>query len=151
MIRRPPRSTLFPYTPLFRSLDPLPLGDLLIGAIAAPAGGILLGRLVAPLDPAAQHLGRLVVRNGMLQLEFAVLEVCEDRGEKEGARLIAVFPGLVHRGSQPLGQARHVRPDASVGSCDAPRSSCACVARWASRNDGVCAGRRGSPPSRTFS
>src|SRR3989454_5761702 len=66
MIRRPPRSTLFPYTTLFRS-----------------------GRLAAPLDPAAQHLGRLVVREGMLQLEFAVLEVCEGRGEKEGARLIA--------------------------------------------------------------
>src|SRR2546427_12382939 len=87
MIRRPPRSTLFPYTTLSRSL-----GELLIGAIAAPAGGILLGRLAAPLDPAAQHLGRLVVREGMLQLEFAVLEVCEGRGEKEGARLIAVFP-----------------------------------------------------------
>src|SRR5256886_6255887 len=25
MIRRPPRSTLFPYTPLFRSREPLPL------------------------------------------------------------------------------------------------------------------------------
>src|SRR2546426_10859788 len=27
MIRRPPRSTLFPYTTLFRSLDPQPIGD----------------------------------------------------------------------------------------------------------------------------
>src|SRR2546427_3711007 len=27
MIRRPPRSTLFPYTTLFRSLDRLPLDD----------------------------------------------------------------------------------------------------------------------------
>src|SRR2546427_7503961 len=76
MIRRPPRSTLFPYTTLSRSL-----GELLIGAIAAPAGGILLGRLVAPLDPAAQHLGRLVVRNGMLQLEFAVLRSEEHTSE----------------------------------------------------------------------
>src|SRR2546422_1845223 len=28
MIRRPPRSTLFPYTTLFRSLDPLPCGGV---------------------------------------------------------------------------------------------------------------------------
>src|SRR6266496_2199642 len=39
MIRRPPRSTLFPYTTLFRSpLDPgLPAGDLLPGAPWAEA------------------------------------------------------------------------------------------------------------------
>ena len=43
----------------------------------------------------------------MVQLEFAVLEVCEDRGEEKGARLIALFPGLVHRGAQPLGQVSH--------------------------------------------
>src|SRR2546428_10270147 len=31
MIRRPPRSTLFPYTTLFRSLErPLPLGDVVV-------------------------------------------------------------------------------------------------------------------------
>src|SRR3712207_7726522 len=34
MIRRPPRSTLFPYTTLFRSLLPrLALGDALVGAV----------------------------------------------------------------------------------------------------------------------
>src|SRR5256885_11896333 len=59
MIRRPPRSTLFPYTTLFRSLgvrrrrekllEQLHLGELLIGTITTPAGGILLGRLAAPL------------------------------------------------------------------------------------------------------
>src|SRR3712207_7595232 len=27
MIRRPPRSTLFPYTTLFRSIDPVDVGD----------------------------------------------------------------------------------------------------------------------------
>ena len=43
----------------------------------------------------------------MLELEFAVLEVCEDRGEEKGARLIALLPGLVHRGAQPLGQVGH--------------------------------------------
>src|SRR3712207_2547019 len=31
MIRRPPRSTLFPYTTLFRSIEPLPTGYIIIG------------------------------------------------------------------------------------------------------------------------
>src|SRR3989441_5978702 len=31
MIRRPPRSTLFPYTTLFRSLEQVPQVDLVIG------------------------------------------------------------------------------------------------------------------------
>src|SRR5258708_28785442 len=42
MIRRPPRSTLFPYTTLFRSLAWVLLSTLLIWA--APAQVILLGR-----------------------------------------------------------------------------------------------------------
>src|SRR5256885_16743730 len=36
MIRRPPRSTLFPYTTLFRSLE-RPLGDWVIGEAVAQA------------------------------------------------------------------------------------------------------------------
>jgi len=31
MIRRPPRSTLFPYTTLFRSIDADPLPDAVLG------------------------------------------------------------------------------------------------------------------------
>src|SRR2546429_8142844 len=34
MIRRPPRSTLFPYTPLFRSRIVLPLSQPVLGALA---------------------------------------------------------------------------------------------------------------------
>src|SRR3712207_7553466 len=34
MIRRPPRSTLFPYTTLFRSLEHLGLEHLVLGALA---------------------------------------------------------------------------------------------------------------------
>src|SRR2546426_6176010 len=37
MIRRPPRSTLFPYTTLFRSLFTMPLPLALLLVIAAPA------------------------------------------------------------------------------------------------------------------
>src|SRR3712207_9112236 len=41
MIRRPPRSTLFPYTTLFRSLFLVPL----LGAAIGAAAGALTGRL----------------------------------------------------------------------------------------------------------
>src|SRR3712207_6937012 len=46
MIRRPPRSTLFPYTTLFRSLDRQDLAALLA---AAPVGGHLSPSLVPTL------------------------------------------------------------------------------------------------------
>src|SRR2546425_5065081 len=36
MIRRPPRSTLFPYTTLFRSLHGIPIGVALFAGPAAP-------------------------------------------------------------------------------------------------------------------
>src|SRR3712207_8726989 len=40
MIRRPPRSTLFPYTTLFRSAGPQPLGHAVLGRRAPdPARG----------------------------------------------------------------------------------------------------------------
>src|SRR5207253_11103688 len=94
---------------------------------------------------------RFVGGGRVLELEFAVLEVCEDRGEEEGTRLIAVFPGLIHRGTQPLGQAHHVTRRAGGGPCGARRSSCACAARSVSRNDGASAGRKGFQPSRISS
>src|SRR5437879_8676490 len=43
LLRRPPRSTLFPYTTLFRSLD----GDVGLGSDDKP-GPLEKGRLVAP-------------------------------------------------------------------------------------------------------
>src|SRR2546430_12109525 len=51
MIRRPPRSTLFPYTTLFRSKEILQLGETRIGllwtfaAIGIGAGSLAAGRL----------------------------------------------------------------------------------------------------------
>src|SRR2546427_2717391 len=46
MIRRPPRSTLFPYTTLFRSHLALALGDLGVDELQEP----LPGRLVLSMD-----------------------------------------------------------------------------------------------------
>src|SRR2546430_8192971 len=40
MIRRPPRSTLFPYTTLFRSGQPLPLAGLLQDVVRGAEQGI---------------------------------------------------------------------------------------------------------------
>src|SRR2546421_5249538 len=40
MIRRPPRSTLFPYTTLFRSPEGDPAGDLLVVSWGSTAGSI---------------------------------------------------------------------------------------------------------------
>src|SRR5256884_5892537 len=64
MIRRPPRSTLFPYTTLFRSRDDLVfpdpraqrLGDLGVRAVDHGRGGGQQGDLVLRLDlPGVQH------------------------------------------------------------------------------------------------
>src|SRR5689334_23553019 len=52
MIRRPPRSTLFPYTTLFRSLDDRGLAD----AGLADQDGIVLGAARQHLDGAANFL-----------------------------------------------------------------------------------------------
>src|SRR3712207_7306765 len=52
MIRRPPRSTLFPYTTLFRSLGPGPAGDH-GRATAGRAGDMWATR--APLGPDGGH------------------------------------------------------------------------------------------------
>src|SRR3712207_8036867 len=53
MIRRPPRSTLFPYTTLFRS-PRLGLGQ--------QPGAVLGQRQLAPLDPVPRMVGVAVVR-----------------------------------------------------------------------------------------
>src|SRR5260221_3348357 len=53
MIRRPPRSTLFPYTTLFRSIRPTRRGELISsGAADVPGGGLGVGieGAAAPLE-----------------------------------------------------------------------------------------------------
>src|SRR2546430_12780143 len=66
MIRRPPRSTLFPYTTLFRSNRGLELGDLLLRKPEARqpelrADAVALARLVQQRRKAAhERTGRLI-------------------------------------------------------------------------------------------
>src|SRR2546427_10532947 len=56
MIRRPPRSTLFPYTTLFRSI--IPADDRSPGARSAGVAAYIDGRLAESLDPEWQALWR---------------------------------------------------------------------------------------------
>src|SRR3712207_6865303 len=65
MIRRPPRSTLFPYTTLFRSLRTGGRGELL----GVPAPGVLQCFDGLPPSFPAAGLGRLVGCQGLVDLE----------------------------------------------------------------------------------
>src|SRR3712207_9498368 len=53
MIRRPPRSTLFPYTTLFRSASPAMTLPLPLIACARESGKLLLARPSPAIPPAA--------------------------------------------------------------------------------------------------
>src|SRR2546427_13251454 len=65
MIRRPPRSTLFPYTTLFRSLPHRDLGDAVVTLLAARGRRHLylldLARVEHPVELAFQQVARLAV------------------------------------------------------------------------------------------
>src|SRR3712207_7055702 len=57
MIRRPPRSTLFPYTTLFRSMDEFGLSRMVNRNDAAVPATIISGRLVSEYGQIAAGLG----------------------------------------------------------------------------------------------
>src|SRR2546429_5989426 len=92
MIRRPPRSTLFPYTTLFRSHDP-PLRAGAGGVPGAPGAALQLGDAGAPRGDVLALLRRRV-RGGPL------LAGCgfRDRGPAGGRPLVAPPPPSRPRG-----------------------------------------------------
>src|SRR3712207_8917419 len=69
MIRRPPRSTLFPYTTLFRSPRAVLDGELVV---ATPAGGDFAA-LLARVHPAASRVERLSRETPAVFVAFDVL------------------------------------------------------------------------------
>src|SRR3712207_8491186 len=77
MIRRPPRSTLFPYTTLFRSVAALLLTDLAFWEAA------IVGAVLAPTDAA---LGQAVVNNPRVPIRIRqALNV--EAGDRKSTRL----------------------------------------------------------------
>src|SRR5438105_9459884 len=64
MIRRPPRSTLFPYTTLFRSQPAVPVCAGLAGLLGAAEGAALVGRPPprAPPERSEEHTSELQSR-----------------------------------------------------------------------------------------
>src|SRR2546425_1362819 len=63
MIRRPPRSTLFPYTTLFRSGFPAILSALLFSAVFAPGVAISMIAIGIAFAPAFARLTRASFRS----------------------------------------------------------------------------------------
>src|SRR5260370_18627543 len=61
MIRRPPRSTLFPYTTLFRSLRPIAPRSVRAGGVARAGAERDTAGLAAPHDPSPSRRGSRVV------------------------------------------------------------------------------------------
>src|SRR2546426_11154589 len=94
MIRRPPRSTLFPYTTLFRSLRHLELGEV---AQAAHHLTLHLGLDVGqPDELALGRVGEVPLRGPPLEL----IEVGHDQDDRELA-LVAEHDGARHELVQP--------------------------------------------------
>src|SRR3712207_8932189 len=92
MIRRPPRSTLFPYTTLFRSNRPLPAGQLEVVLVQRklPGGGverpIAVVRRVHPLacyPVRGGRRGRLDRKSTRLNSSHAQYLVCRLLLEKK--------------------------------------------------------------------
>ena len=56
MIRRPPRSTLFPYTTLFRSIRAFHARQTENSWFTADRPGVILGQMVNPVDAAGIYV-----------------------------------------------------------------------------------------------
>src|SRR5256885_5615940 len=76
MIRRPPRSTLFPYTTLFRSLE-----------LPADAASARQRQLASLLEGAAPFAGDAGVRKEILALRDRVLTTDYERSEEHTSEL----------------------------------------------------------------
>src|SRR2546427_10163335 len=100
MIRRPPRSTLFPYTTLFRSLvGAVPLHRFAPGD-ARERPGDLVARLVPQGDQYGLHVAEHVLHPDERRLEVDLREL----------RLAVIAQILVAEAARQLGVAVQTRP-----------------------------------------
>src|SRR5260370_36406719 len=112
MIRRPPRSTLFPYTTLFRSGDREPLG-----AQSPEYGrGDLVGGAVRAIDDDAQPVEPQPLRKALLdEFDIAPASIVEPLGAAElgrrGPPRRAVFQACLDLQLQLIRQLVPVRPE----------------------------------------
>src|SRR3712207_9247788 len=91
MIRRPPRSTLFPYTTLFRSLDVDRLGQVAVGAEVVALDHVLLGgrrREDGDRDAAQLRVGAHLLQH-LVPGQLGQVEVEDDqvRPDRKSTRL----------------------------------------------------------------
>src|SRR3712207_8662129 len=95
MIRRPPRSTLFPYTTLFRSQPPASFGTPVVfnGARRAGLGRVPLGAPARRQGPLPVWLGRAAVLRSeehTSELQLRQYLVCRLLLEKKNPRTSAI-------------------------------------------------------------
>src|SRR2546430_5720269 len=107
MIRRPPRSTLFPYTTLFRS----PLGEVdpQVAELAVPRGEDAVSRRQRVDErrlPAAGARGREDERLTGGGFEDALQVAQQPGGERRKGGGPVIFHGAVHRAKDPVGHVR---------------------------------------------
>ena len=91
MIRRPPRSTLFPYTTLFRSTRPvLVTPPVDPGPVSVEDARRLVGRIVVPVDLSPASLHQTQVAHGLaeaLGVPMILVHVIEPLKSRLAARL----------------------------------------------------------------
>src|SRR3712207_7498868 len=131
MIRRPPRSPLFPYTPLFRSTEPHTPNPLArLEAVAElNRAGIPTGILIAPLMPGINDAPEQVQRIIELATEAGAVHIGGNTLFLSGAVRQIFFawleahrPGLRPRHERPYAagapvpeaQRRHLEPPAGL-------------------------------------
>src|SRR2546426_8200922 len=94
MIRRPPRSTLFPYTTLFRSVEavlardyPVVMAGTAVSAVLVVVGNLVADVLVGWIDPRIRHqTDRKSTRLNSSHLVISYAVFCLKKKKKNGVR-----------------------------------------------------------------
>src|SRR2546425_6721769 len=96
MIRRPPRSTLFPYTTLFRSV---PMLDEVLAVVAAAGAGVLVEVKVPGRGLGVRYFPRSRIRPGARYkgIEERAIAALSSAGVLERANLMSFNPAVIER------------------------------------------------------
>src|SRR3712207_3141130 len=105
MIRRPPRSTLFPYTTLFRSSGDVIASLVVLGLICSALAFLFFFRLIAEVGPSRATIITYVNPVVALALGVAILDESVTTGAVVGLLLILAGSWLSTDGRLPPGLA----------------------------------------------